>query len=397
MAPPLRPGEEIASGAGSRPRAKTTSTHTALRTIAALCAALCGCHERAAALSVPAADSLAQGASEGAFGRKQVATLSETNHGVAAFRYQLPAPGALISTAQGTGIAVAVFAEGGNEPLARGEAGGKLEATDLPAGTYYVAVSSKDAQASRVELRTLYRPDDPDGAQEVCGTRASARRLAPGHAQVDGAVDYSARRRTCWWKVPLLAEGALSIRFQGGHGLSAEFVPGHGAAEKIDPSSGFSRADLPAGDYFVKVYANDPGDAGRYRLSTTFAIRDTCENGGPACSLEGAEELSLPSDSRTAGVDYSRGRQFHFYKATFKEKGRLTITFKLLRARRGSKVEAYFMRSQDDEGDRIAGNMTREIEGPGDVYIRVQAKDAGDRSSYAIATLFQPLSPTRAQ
>src|SRR4051812_4624269 len=52
---------------------------------------------------------------------------------------------------------------------------------------------------------------------------------------------------------------------------------------------------------------------------------DTCKNGGPSCSLEGAEELRLPSDSRTAYVDYSRSRQFHFYKATFKEKGKLTI------------------------------------------------------------------------
>jgi hypothetical protein len=48
------------------------------------------------------------------------------------------------------------------------------------------------------------------------------------------------------------------------------------------------------------------------------------------------------------------------------------------------------MRSQDDGGDRIAGNVTREIDRPGDVYIRVQAKDAGDRARYAIATIFQP-------
>src|SRR5690242_15223660 len=199
MAPPLRPGEEMASGAASRPTAKTTSTHTAV--LAALCAALCGCHERAAAFSAPAADSLAQSASEGSFGRKQVATLSEANHGMAAFRYELPAPGALIATAQGRGVTVAVFAEGRSEPLARGEAGTKLEATDLPPGTYYVAVSSNDAPRSRVELRTLYRPDDPDGAQKPCGTQGTARPLAPGHAQVDGAVDYSAQRRTCWWKL----------------------------------------------------------------------------------------------------------------------------------------------------------------------------------------------------
>ena len=119
---------------------------------------------------------------------------------------------------------------------------------------------------------------------------------------------------------------------------------------------------------------------------------DTCRNGGPSCSLEGAEELRLPADSRTADVDYSKSRQFHFYKATFKEKGKLTIRFKVLGARRGSKVSAYFMKSQDDEGERIAGNATWQIESPGDFYIRVQARDPGDHAKYAIATIFQPAS-----
>ncbi|HET9752171.1 MAG TPA: hypothetical protein VFP52_04400 [Myxococcales bacterium] len=365
--------------------------------LAALAAALSGCHERGAAFSMPAGYSLARDASEGALGRKQALTLGEdASHAMTALRYQLPAPGALIAIAEAPGarapITVAIFPEGAREPVASGGAGARVETGVLQPGTWYVVVSqpASEAPRTRVELRTVYRPEDPDGAQQACRTRDSARELEAGK-QVEDSVDYSARRRTCWWKVPLTAEGTLTIRFDDrGHNLSAEFVAARGAAERIDPAQGLTRADLPAGDYFVKVYANEAGDAGRYRLNTAFAIADTCKNGGPACSLDGAEELKLPADSRTAEVDYSKSRQFHFYKATLKEKGRLTISFKVLRARRRSNVAAYFMRSQDDGGDRIAGSVTREIDGPGDVYIRVQAKDAGDAGRYAIATIFQP-------
>jgi len=58
----------------------------------------------------------------------------------------------------------------------------------------------------------------------------------------------------------------------------------------------------------------------RYRLATNFKQGDTCKNGGPACSLEGAEDLKLPSDSKTADVDYAKSKQFHFYKASLKER-----------------------------------------------------------------------------
>jgi len=54
-----------------------------------------------------------------------------------------------------------------------------------------------------------------------------------------------------------------------GANLSAEFVPPQGAPEKIDPVAGLAKNDLPAGDYFIKVYANDAGDAGRYRWQRT--------------------------------------------------------------------------------------------------------------------------------
>ena len=343
--------------------------------------------------------SVSKEAREGNLGKKQDATLSdEGNQYAAAFRYELPAPGGLIASAKPVNpqaqISVYVFSEGsGNEPIAKGEPGKKVEAPDLQAGTYYVAVMQpwKEAVRTRVELRTVYKPQDPDAAQQACKSQGTARELKPDGSVEDG-VDYSARRRTCWWKVPLTAEGALAMKFDnGGAHLSAEFVPPQGAPEKIDPVAGLAKNDLAAGDYFIKVYANDAGDAGQYRLATSFKQGDTCKNGGPACSLEGAEELKLPSDSKTADVDYSKSKQFHFYKASFKEKGKLTITFKILQPQRGSKVAAYFMKNPDDEGDKISGtSVTKDIDQPGEFYIRVQAPESGDSAKYALATIFQP-------
>ena len=361
--------------------------------------ALAACHVRAIPFSTPPGFSVSKESAEGTLGKKQDVTLSdEDNHYIAAFRYELPAPGALIASAKPVNpqaqISVAIFSEGsGNEPIAKGEPGKKAEANDLPAGTYFVAVMEpwKDAVRTRVELRTIYKPQDPDAVQQACKSQGTARELKSDGSIEDG-VDYSAQRRTCWWKVPLTAEGALTMKFDNrGANLTAEFVPPQGAPEKIDPVAGLAKNDLPAGDYFIKVYANDAGDAGRYRLATSFKQGDTCKNGGPACSLEGAEELKLPSDSKTADVDYSKSKQFHFYRATFKERGKLTITFKVLQPQRGSKVAAYFMKNPDDEGDRISGtSVTKEIDQPGEFYIRVQAPESGDYAKYAIATIFQP-------
>jgi hypothetical protein len=368
-------------------------------TLALAALALAACHVRAIPFSTPPGFSVSKESADGTLGKKQDVTLSdEDNHYIAAFRYELPAPGGLIASAKPVNpqaqISVAIFSEGsGNEPIAKGEPGKKAEANDLPAGTYFVAVMEpwKDAVRTRVELRTIYKPQDPDAAQQACKSQGTARELKADGSIEDG-VDYSAQRRTCWWKVPLTAEGALTMKFDNhGANLSAEFVPPQGAPEKIDPVAGLAKNDLPAGDYFIKVYANDPGDAGRYRLVTMFKQGDTCKNGGPACSLEGAEELKLPSDSKTADVDYSRSKQFHFYRATFKERGKLTITFKVLQPQRGSKVAAYFMKNPDDEGDRISGtSVTKEIDQPGEFYIRVQAPESGDYAKYAIATIFQP-------
>ena len=370
----------------------------ALSAFAVLALALAGCHIRAIPFSSPPGYSLSHESADGTLNKKQDATLSdEDNHYMQGFRYELPAPGSLIAQAKPVNpaaqISVAIYAEGGGEPIAKGEPGKKVEATELQAGTYYVAVMEpwKEAIKTRVELRTIYKPLDPDAAQQACKTQATARELNPDKGQVEDGVDYSAQRRTCWWHLGLQAEGALQVKFNNNGGnISADFVPAQGAPEKIDPVAGLNKPDLPAGDYYVKVYANDAGDAGRYTVATTFKQGDTCKN-EPHCSPETAEDLKAPSDNKSADVDVAKGKQFHFYKFTSKDKGKLTISFKILQPPRGSKVAAYFMKTPDDaEGEKITGtSVTKEID-PGDVYIRVQAPEQGDYGKYALQTIYQP-------
>ena len=55
---------------------------------------------------------------------------------MAGFRFELPAPGGLMASAKpinpGAQVSVAIYAEGsGNEPIAKGEPGKKVEATEL--------------------------------------------------------------------------------------------------------------------------------------------------------------------------------------------------------------------------------------------------------------------------
>ncbi len=368
--------------------------------VLALSVAVSGCHARWFPLASAPGFSISHESVDAELNKKVDATLTDDdNHYAAGFRYELPSAGSLIASAKPVNptaqITLAVHSEGsGSEAIAKGEPGKKVEATELQAGTYYVVVTEpwKEAVKTRVALTTIFKPADPDHSNGAYKTQPGARELQADKGNVSDTVDYSGMRRTNWWKIPLTGEGGLTLKFDpNGANLTAEFVPPQGAPEKIDPTVGMVKPDLPPGDYFVKVTANDAGDQGKYTLATSFKQGDTCKNGGPACSLEGAEDLKLPSDSKTADVDYGKSKQFHFYKLAIKEKGKLTISFKVLQPPRGSKIGAFLMKAPDDEGEKISGSaQTREIDTPGDLLIRVQAPEQGDYGKYALATIFAP-------
>ena len=360
--------------------------------------AVTGCHARWFPLASAPGFSIPQESAVGELNKEADLTLSdEDNHYVAGVRYELPAAGSLIASATPANpaarITLSVHSGGSGEAVAKSD-GKKVEATGLQPGTYYYVVIAepwREAVRTRVGLTTVFKPADPDQSNGAYKSQPGARELQAENGNVSDTVDYSGMRRTNWWKVPLTGEGGLTIRFNpDGTNLSAEFVPPQGAPEKIDPAAGLVKPDLPAGDYFVKVTANDAGDHGKYTLTTAFTQGDTCKNGGPACSLEGAEELKLPADSKTSEVDYARSKQFHFYRLSIKEKGKLTLNFRVLPPR-GSRIGAFLMKAPDDDGEKIGGGaQTRGIDTPGDLFIRVQAPEPGDYGKYALATIFAP-------
>src|SRR3954468_15945095 len=269
--------------------------------LALVALAMAGCHNRLVPVISSAPEyNVPHESGDASFGKKIDASLSdEGNHYMQGFRFELPAPGGISATAKPVNpqaqVSVAIYAQGsGSDPIAKGEPGKKVEAAELQPGTYYVAVIEpwKEAVRTKVELRVIYKPQDPDAAQTACKTQATARELPADKPPMEDQVDYSAQRRTCFWHVAMPSDGALMIKFNNqGNNINADFVPAQGAPEKIDPVAGLSKSELPAGDYYVKVYANDAGDAGKYSLSSSFKQGDTCKNGGPACSIEGAEDL----------------------------------------------------------------------------------------------------------
>src|SRR5262249_26411815 len=118
--------------------------NNALALSAVLAAALAGCHARWFPLSSPPSYSLSHESADGTLNKNRDAPLrDETNHSMPGSGYALPAPGSLIPTAKPVNpaaqISVAIYAEGGGEPIAKGEPGKKVEATELQPGTYYVA------------------------------------------------------------------------------------------------------------------------------------------------------------------------------------------------------------------------------------------------------------------
>jgi len=316
------------------------------------------------------------------------------------FKYALPAPGSLQLTARPASAAVQldidVFADG-NVPIAttKDQADKKLTVQDLQQGDLYVVVHEgwKEAQDTRFKLLAIYNPADPDGANGAYKTQAGARDLPADKGLVSDTVDYSAMRRTNFWKITLPGDGGLAVKFSkeddASH-LTAEFVSPSGAPQKIDPVVGLKNDDLQAGDYYVKVSADAAGDSGKYTLATTFKSGDACKNGGPACTVDGAEELKLPSDSKTGEVDFSEAKEAHYYKLSVKEKGKLSLNFKVLHPARGSGVSAYLMQSPGDDGEKIAGRPFLKPLDVGDYYLRVTAPAAGDGGKYGLEAIFQP-------
>jgi hypothetical protein len=269
----------------------------------------------------------------------------------------------------------------------------KLTVQDVDEGDYIVRVfeSWRDGEETAFELTTLFKPADPDELSEGRNTPGSARELAFDKS-VEDTVDYSARKRTHMWKVAVPGPGGVQLKFENKDKdkakINASFVDPNGKEEKIDPVAGFKKDDLPAGDYFVKVEANDAGDAGRYELRAAYKAGDLCKNGPENCSRTGALDLKLPADQKKGEVDNSKGKAFAWYKWTFPGKGKLNVTFKP--EGKGSKAVAGLQKNEGDEVETFKGTISKEITEPSELYLQVAANEPGDAGKFAFQAVFQP-------
>lgn len=290
------------------------------------------------------------------------------------------------------------YAPGVPVPVAYAKPDGTLTLPDVHPGTYYLVLSDLTTAGSPYQLSVLFKPVDKelDRAAGPIGTQAGAQPvdLASGQAQVTGTVDYSGMKRDNYWKLTLPGSGALTLHINsGGAAIHAEYINPQGAPQKIDPTSGLQVQNLPAGDYYVHVYADGAGDAGSYTLAAKFDAGDICANGGAACAIDGAESLALqgtPLAGSTRGdVDYSKGTAYHWYKVTVPQAGKLTLNFKP--DRRGEKLRCEIMQPGADSGDAIYGNAIRSVQG-GDVYLRVSADQPGWGGKYGLNVSFAPVT-----
>jgi len=172
-----------------------TATFRALLALAS--AGLCGCHARVPLVGTAPQYQFRQQSQEGVLGKKMDVQLSDEGELYAGgLRYEVPANGGLIATAKPVNtsvpITISLYTDGGgNEPIARGEPGKKMEATDVTPGTYFVVVSEpwKDAVKTRVAVTTVFKPQDPELANGPYKTQAGARELSPT-GSVSDVVDY---------------------------------------------------------------------------------------------------------------------------------------------------------------------------------------------------------------
>ncbi len=248
-------------------------------------------------------------------------------------RLDVPADGAILVKVKQSNpsalLAVRIFGDG-NVPLATGDASKVTRADDIHQGTYYIVVSGANVQPTRFIEQIGFKPADPEAGGGAEKSQAGAKQVDDvDGAKLAGTVDFSAMKKSQWWKLAGISGGALALHFAGGapKGISAEVLPPGAAAEKVDNVAGWTKANIPAGDYMVHVFADDTCDMGQYEVAVKYDAGDPCQNGGDACHPESADDLKVPNDTKTGEVDFNKAKAYHWYKLTAPSKGKATFAW----------------------------------------------------------------------
>lgn len=279
---------------------------------------------------------------------------------------------------------------GGGLPLAKGAS--PLESPKLPAGDYYVVVTS--APGARVHTRAtfevLFKPEHPDENSGDDRVRERAQTLTPGKA-VQDTVDYAAADATDWYRITMPTVGDLEVKFTPDPirgAVTAEVFDTEGNSKPV-PAQGrtLKLAGSPAGEYFIKVSASDVG-AGAYALSASYTEGDPDALSGEDATPEGATIISLSEkNGKLLGVakddvSYDRQDATDWFKFDVPAEGKLSVRLKP--KDRSSRIQARFVtHEEDEEGERVRSGFSVDVVKQ-TYWVKVHAPDKGDGSAYTL-------------
>lgn len=291
---------------------------------------------------------------------------------------------------------IVVFPKTGSQ-IPVGQGSPPLEAPGVEGGSYYVVVRSMNDIATRVKLSANFRPEDPEAASGSDGKPQTAARLNAGQ-KASGSVDYTNMDKTDYLAVRLTETGTLRLKtlVEATRGnVIVEVKPPTGNPTPIDAMTGWELKDAPAGDYLVKIMADD-NSAGSYTLESTFEAGDPCGAGGDDCTAAGATELNLrpkaggSTQVATAKdtVDFDKRDAYAWYKVALPDKGKLSVVLKP--KERAARVHAELIQNEEDEeGTRIRSGFNVDVEKK-TYWIRVSADEKGAATSYVLEVEYFP-------
>lgn len=284
---------------------------------------------------------------------------------------------------------------GGGLPLAKGSS--PLESPKLPAGTYFVIVQGAPGTkvATRATLNVLFKPENPDENSGNNHTKERATKLELGKPTV-AVVDYASANATDWYQVMVPTVGDLEVKFVAKPirgAIKAEFIDSTGKVVPLTESA-VKVPGVLAGDYFIKVAANDVG-AGEYVLSVFHKEGSPDANSGEDATSDGANLMNLVEKngriqaSAKDEVSYDKQDATDWFKIEVPNDGKLSIVLKP--KDRSSRIRAEFVKGEDDdEGERVRSGFSADVVKQ-TYWIKVYVTDKGDATSYTLDVTLVPV------
>ena len=204
-------------------------------------------------------------------------------------------------------LQLALFKADGNTTIANTDTQGKdsfLELKDIPAGTYYVKVTKYAWNFTSYTLKNTFTAQSG-----VSGALSTGDTLA-ANRDVQGAITGG---KTVWYKIPVTADGDLSVTLKNGSGKNVQLVLTTPDKKKITHADSWGKEitlhakGLLPGDYYAKLYMYGGAlESCSFSLRNVFAAAPLANDPEPDDDITSAKPL--PLDGKVTGhVGYSHG------------------------------------------------------------------------------------------